>query len=245
MEADVTPQAAHARALTQADQDRLWRHYQTHAAEVFDLSYPRMRFLAARCARGQQVLNIGVGAGELERLLLERGVDAYALDPSEETIAKLRARLQMGDRARHGYAEAMPFESRCFDRVIMTEVLEHLSDETLRATLREVARVLKPHGELIGTVPYREDLSANEVICPHCEARFHRWGHHQRFETASMRVLLLQHGFAVHEAYPRVFADFRRRRPFPFMKAVIRHVLGRLGEPMAAPSLYFRAAVAQ
>jgi SAM-dependent methyltransferase len=227
--------------LTQENQDRIWRHYQTDATGIFDLSDPRMRFLARRCAAGTRVLNIGVGSGKLEELLLRRGVEMYSLDPSDKTIELLRARLGMGDRARQGYGEKIPFDAAFFDRVIMTEVLEHLPDDTLHATLSEVQRVLRPGGDLIGTVPYREDLSANIVICPHCDGRFHRWGHHQRFDTPSLRALLQRHGFVIKRLYPRVFPDFRRAQPFQFLKSIIRYVLGLMGEPMAAPNLYFRA----
>lgn len=188
-----------------------------------------------------RVLNIGVGSGLLEVLLLDRGVETYSLDPSAQSIEQLRTRLRMGDRARQGYAQQLPFEAGFFDRVIMTEVLEHLPDEVLHPTLDEVRRVLKPAGELTGTVPFREQLQANEVICPHCEAQFHRWGHAQSFDSSSLGALLLQHGFRIVRMYPRTFPDFRRPHARLFLKAMFRYVLGRLGEPLVTPNLYFSA----
>ena len=228
-------------ALDQREQDRIWQHHQVHNTSAFDLSYPRLRYLAARCAPGSRVLNIGVGSGLLEELLINNGVEVYSLDPSAQSIEQLRARLRMGDRARQGYAQQMPFEAGFFDRVIMTEVLEHLPDEVLHPTLDEVRRVLKPTGELTGTVPYREELQANEVICPRCEAQFHRWGHAQSFDRSSLGALLRQHGFRIERMYPRTFPDFRRPHARLFLKAAFRYVLGRLGEPLVTPNLYFSA----
>jgi ubiquinone/menaquinone biosynthesis C-methylase UbiE len=228
-------------ALKQEEQDRIWEHFQTHGRASFDLSYPRLRFLAGKCAPGTRVLNIGVGSGELERSLQQRGVDVYSLDPSADSIERLRTELKMGDRAQQGYGQQIPFESASFDTVIMTEVLEHLPTDTLHTTLDEVRRVLKPEGELTGTVPYREDLAANEVLCPNCQTQFHRWGHEQRFDVASLRALFTQHGLQVTTANPRTFPDFRRRSAALFAKAVFRYVLGRMGEPLVGPNLYFSA----
>lgn len=228
-------------SLTQQQQDRIWEHHQTNATGAFDLSYPRLRYFAERCAAGTRVLNIGVGSGYLERLLLSRGVEAYALDPSQQSVDRLRLELGMGDRARQGYGQQIPFENDLFDTVIATEVLEHLADGALDATLSEVRRVLRPGAEFTGTVPYREDMQANAVICPHCGANFHRWGHEQRFDGPRMRGLLEGHGFHVERLHPRAFADFRRTSPRAFVRALLRELLGRVGEPLVSPNLYFRA----
>ncbi len=228
-------------SLQQHEQDRIWRHYQTSAAASFDLSYPRLRFLAERCRPGSRVLNIGVGSGYLEGLLERRGVQAFSLDPSAETIERLRTELAVGSRAQQGYSQNMPFESDFFDTVIMTEVLEHLRDDILHPTLDEVRRVLKPGREFTGTVPYREDLAANEVLCPNCQVQFHRWGHEQRFDVTSLRELLTRHQLRVRTVYPRTFPDFRRRGLRPLVKATFRYVLGRMGESLVGPNLYFRA----
>lgn len=232
---------SHKIMLKQAEQDHIWKHYQNLARNTFDLSYPRLRFLAERCVPGTRVLNIGVGSGYLEKLLADRGVEVCALDPCGESITRLQVELNMGERAKHGYSQDIPFSVGHFDKVIMTEVLEHLPDDVLHATLDEVRRVLKPGGEFVGTVPYREDLKANEVVCPHCQAQFHRWGHQQSFDATSLGRLLKQHGFCVERIYPRSFPDFRRPGLKLLAKAVFRYVLGRMGEPLVSPSLYFIA----
>ncbi len=230
--------------LKQAEQDYIWRHYQNQARGTFDLSYPRLRFLAERCPPGTRVLNIGAGSGYLEKLLAGRGVEVCSLDPCGDSIARLQVELNMGERAKQGYSQDIPFNAGHFDKVIMTEVLEHLPEDVLHATVDEVRRVLKPGGQFVGTVPYREDLQANEAICPHCQAQFHRWGHQQSFDAASLGGLLRRHGFRVERIYPRTFPDFRRPGLRLFVKSVFRYVLGRMGEPLVNPSLYFIARAA-
>ena len=147
--------------LNQHEQDRLWDHLQTSVRHAFDLSYPRLRFLAEQCAPGSRVLNIGVGTGYLEELLAARGVQTFSLDPSAQSIDRLRADLHMGERARCGHSQQIPFDAAAFDTVIMTEVLEHLSTDVLHATLDEVHRVLRPGGEFTGTVPDRKSTRLN------------------------------------------------------------------------------------
>jgi len=225
--------------LKQTEQDDIWKHYQNHARGTFDLSYSRLRFLAKQCQSGSRVLNIGVGSGELEKMLVERGVEAFSLDPCEESIARLQVELSMGARAKQGYSQDIQFNAGFFDKVIMTEVLEHLQEDILHTTLDEVRRVLKPGGEFIGTVPYREDLQASEVFCPQCQAQFHRWGHHQSYDVVSLGELFKQHGFRVKRMYSCGFPDFRRPGLRNFLRAVFRYVLGRMGEQLVGPNLYF------
>ena len=64
-------------------------------------------------------------------------------------------------KGRHGggsYVAAdgmqLPFKTGIFDHTICSEVLEHLADD--RQALQELARVMKPSGQLILTFPHRK-----------------------------------------------------------------------------------------
>jgi ubiquinone/menaquinone biosynthesis C-methylase UbiE len=189
------------------NQDVIWEHFQNEGVEAFGRADPRLEFLVRRLNRGERALNIGVGSGVLERRATEKGVDIWALDPSERAIEKLRAVLSIGKRAQAGYSQNLPFPDQFFDTVIMSEVLEHLDDAVRQTTLGEVYRVLKPAGRFIGTVPARERLEDNAVVCPNCEHHFHRWGHQASFDVASMESFLAR-CFAVETAHERFFNEW-------------------------------------
>lgn len=52
-------------------------------------------------------------------------------------------------------AEKMPFDNSQFDVVMVTEALEHFFDEAV--VLKEVHRILKPNGVMLGTTPIGEN----------------------------------------------------------------------------------------
>jgi predicted SAM-dependent methyltransferase len=98
--------------------------------------------------------------------------------------------LGLGDRAQVGYSQATPFTDHHFEVVVMSEVIEHLTDEELPATSKEVLRVLESGGRFIGTRPADENLLANQIMCPHCGRTSHRWGHIQTFNRNSLEQIL-------------------------------------------------------
>lgn len=222
-------------------QDRIWRHYQDHNPAHFGESHPRYRFLAARCRPGERVLNIGSGDGGLEIMLQSRGAVVSLLDPSPETVARLRSALDAGERARQGHSQAIPFDSQTFDVVIMTEVLEHLTEAALLETLREVFRVLVAGGRFLGTVPFDEDLTREQVFCPHCQHTFHERGHLQSFTCGRLAGLLSNAGFDVQRCYVRAFAHWQAGTARGLARAAFRHVLGLLKERLVSPNIYFES----
>jgi SAM-dependent methyltransferase len=174
------------------DERRIWEYYQNDDVvgdSVFN-ARPRYAYVAARIQPGDRALNIGVGRGGLEALLVEKGVAVHALDPGERSIGRIREKYALGEAARVGFSQAIPFPDSHFDVVVMCEVLEHLSDDVIEASLAEVTRVLRPGGRFMGTVPADEDLLANLVMCPHCGETFHRWGHLQRFDRPKLEHTL-------------------------------------------------------
>lgn len=194
-------------ALPDPVQHRIWDHYQNDARESFAASTSRLRHLAGMVPRGGRVLDVGVGSGVFEEVATAMGLQVYALDPSERSIASLRERLAMGERAQVGYSQSMPFPDGHFDAVVMSEVMEHLPDDVLAKTVEEIHRVLVPGGVLLGTVPARDEIERHTVFCLHCGERFHRWGHVRAFDEASMRALLSR-TLRVEEIYERPFTTW-------------------------------------
>ena len=225
------------------DEQRIWDHFQTTRVDAFDRARGRYAAMAAQAVRRQggatgRVLNIGIGAGGLERLMKARGWTVAALDPSPAAVAPL---VEEAIDARCAVAQDMPFETGLFDIVVASEVLEHIEPATRAQALAEIHRVLKPGGWLIGSVPYCEVLADHEVICPDCGKVFHRWGHVSSFDLAQMHGELAARFDAV-SCRRLSFVDWSAARtPGRFIKALAQSLLGRMGEAIASPSIEFAA----
>jgi SAM-dependent methyltransferase len=172
------------------EQSKIWRHFQTAKPESFLGAGMRLAYLASRLPNNAITVNIGVGSGQFERIARSLGHRVLSLDPDAQSLLVAHG----GDAyAAAALVQALPFGDATLDVVVASEVIEHLSDDILDAGLREVRRVLKPGGMLLGTVPFEEDLLASEVVCPHCGNVFHKVGHVRAFGFRSMRSLLSEH----------------------------------------------------
>lgn len=186
------------------------------------------------------MLNIGVGLGELEELLIARGFDVYCLDPIPETTQAMRQKLRLGDKARIGYASHLPFDAETFDCVIMTEVIEHLREDETKQALAEVRRVLKTRGRFIGTVPADENLVESMVVCPRCSHRFHRWGHQQTLSATKLHQLLQQNFNSV--SVKRVYLpEFSKLNLAGKIYCGLKIVASSIGIKGHGENLYFEA----
>tara|TARA_R110002074_G_scaffold304679_2_gene475933 strand:- start:8244 stop:8936 length:693 start_codon:yes stop_codon:yes gene_type:complete len=224
------------------NQDKIWDAYQNDK----DLQFMgcrdggRIDFFSKLIPQSVSVLNIGVGLGRLEKLLFEKGVDVHSLDPSEASIANLQSSIGLGEKAKVGYSQDIPFSENYFDFVIMTEVIEHLSDAVLKKTISEVSRVLKPGGMFVGSVPANENLIEGVVICPHCGERFHRWGHLQSFSALSLRKAIAA-SFEEVSVQRIVFLDFKSLNWKGKLAACLRWLQARLGKTGSNQNFYFSA----
>lgn len=223
--------------MNQVNQGKIWDYYQNKEMDFGGFSDARDRYVVKHLKSGQTVLDIGVGSGGVVKLALSKGVDIYAIDPSEETIDQIIENLDLSDKAKVGYAQEIPFDDGIFDVVVMSEVLEHLDDEILNATLSEVKRVLSPEGMFLSTVPYKESLSSSMVFCPECGNQFHRWGHVQSFDKVKMKKLLNENGFIANDVRITTFVDWQRKGTKQLVKSLVRLLLARMGEDIADPHI--------
>ena len=188
-------------------QSLIWDYYQNVAPEYFRGSAERLRYLAKNVKPKGKVLNIGIGAGIFEEIAIKQGLNVFSLDPNKKAIASLRQRFSMDEKAKVGYSQDIPFPDEFFDAVVISEVIEHLSDEILKKTLKEVLRVLLIGGRIIGTVPAREKLNEQAVVCPKCGERFHRWGHIQSFDSELIKAFLSPY-FHAEKIFERHFYNW-------------------------------------
>jgi ubiquinone/menaquinone biosynthesis C-methylase UbiE len=102
---------------------------------------------------GHRVLDLGCGTATLpiriKQLVPEARVVGLDGDPQVLTIAHKKA-VQAAVKLDfvQGMAFHLPFPDNTFDRIVSSLVLHHLTPASKQRTLREVHRVLHPHGEL-------------------------------------------------------------------------------------------------
>jgi SAM-dependent methyltransferase len=108
---------------------------------------------------GMKLLDIGCGRGEIVAHCAVNGVLAIGIDYSEDGIRLAqRAIMRIDANGREtrkpphlclSNAKRLPFPDNTFDRVVMSDIVEHLHPRELKTTLQEVCRALAPGGELL------------------------------------------------------------------------------------------------
>jgi demethylmenaquinone methyltransferase/2-methoxy-6-polyprenyl-1,4-benzoquinol methylase len=110
------------------------------------------RFLVSRVGAepGDTVLDVATGTAAVAIELARRsGCRVVGLDQSDEMLAEGRRRVAaagLADRIElvQGEAERLPFDAASFDALTFTYLLRYVNDP--RATLEELARVVRPGG---------------------------------------------------------------------------------------------------
>jgi demethylmenaquinone methyltransferase/2-methoxy-6-polyprenyl-1,4-benzoquinol methylase len=100
-------------------------------------------------ARGARVLDVATGTGMVAAELRSRAdCRVVGLDQSAEMLAGARRRFAGDERVEliEGQAERLPFADDSFDALTFTYLLRYVDDPP--ATLRELARVVKPGGRV-------------------------------------------------------------------------------------------------
>ena len=109
----------------------------------------------SRLNTGSRLLDLGCGRGGLVEQLDHPSERVIGVDPDWNSLGEHRlaaARPPMPRVA--GLSKELPFSQGCFDVVIASWVLEHLSNPV--DDLREIKRLLKPLGSFIFITPNRQ-----------------------------------------------------------------------------------------
>ena len=131
------------------------RRYDALSAALSFWQDPRWRralVSAAAPKPGDRVLDVATGTGMVAAELLARcDCSVVGIDQSAEMLAAARARFASREGSRveliEGQAEALPFPDASFDALTFTYLLRYV--DAPRATVRELARVVRPGGRVV------------------------------------------------------------------------------------------------
>ncbi|HEY1279739.1 MAG TPA: class I SAM-dependent methyltransferase [Acidimicrobiales bacterium] len=160
---------------------------------------------------GDRLLDLGCGFGRHAFEAARRGARVVACDYAEAELKEVRNTFAAMAAAHEveaadctgtvqGDATRLPFADGSFDRVIASEVLEHIPDD--EAALGELARVLRPGGTMAVTVPSFVPERICWALSDEYHAPFVDGGHVRIYREPELRRKLrdagLTPGFAHH-----------------------------------------------
>jgi SAM-dependent methyltransferase len=104
---------------------------------------------------GRDCLDIGADNGVISLLLRRLGGRWSSADLDERAVASIRELV--GERVYQLDGARTPFAERSFDQVVIVDYLEHIADD--RGFARELARIVRPGGDVIINVPHLKPRS--------------------------------------------------------------------------------------
>ena len=168
-------------------------------------------------SRGEKLLDLGCGMGRHAFQAVRLGARVVALDAASEEVTQVRntigAMVDAGEvrkddeaGAVQGNALCLPFSDASFDRVIASEVLEHIPDD--EQAMAELSRVLRPGGTMAVTVPRCGPEFVNWALSdeyhnvPGGHVRIYRQSQLRgRLESTGLRATGSHHAHGLHAPY--------------------------------------------
>ena len=161
---------------------------------------------------GDRVLDLGCGFGRHAFESARQGADVVACDMSlaelKDVTGMFKALAYDSSSATNGDATRLPFADASFDRIIASEVLEHVPDDG--AAFAELARVLKPGGTIAVTVPAWLAERVCWALTEEYHAPFVEGGHvriytesglRSKLRSAGLRPTASHHAHSLHTPY--------------------------------------------
>jgi ubiquinone/menaquinone biosynthesis C-methylase UbiE len=161
--------------------------YHGSLAEGWEHRYRKSSFqmrqaVLENCLQGRNLagtlwLDAGCGTGTLARWLAARGCSVLGVDAAPEMVAAANQSLRSdshSDRLSFVHIKTisrLALDDGSLDGILCSSVLEYLPDPS--ACLTELARVLKPRGLLLVSVPNRNSIARQlQLACHHLGSRF-------------------------------------------------------------------------
>jgi 2-polyprenyl-3-methyl-5-hydroxy-6-metoxy-1,4-benzoquinol methylase len=147
------------------------------------------RFVEGNAKRRLNVCELGCGTGgNLSSLADDH--DVVGVECSADALKY--ARRALGDRVRFGrLPDEIDFAPNSFDVVLMTDVLEHIENDT--ASARTALDLVRPDGIVVATVPAYQWLFSPRDVHHHHFRRYGQNQFRQLWSCAGARIELLSH----------------------------------------------------
>ncbi len=174
-----------------------------------------VRYERLQVEPGDRVLDLGCGFGRHAFESMRRGGNVVACDFALAELKDVTGMFKAiaaeeadtlpagaGGSAANGDATRLPFADGAFDRIIASEVLEHIPDDV--AAFAELARVLRPGGTLAVTVPAWLSERVCWALTDEYHAPFVEGGHVRIYTEPGLRAKLRAAGLkpgAAHHAH--------------------------------------------
>ena len=204
--------------------------------------------------QGELILDVGCGRAIDGARLAKGGANVIGLEPSHvmllrahEYLSENNARVALAQ----GIGENLPFKSRSFDKVMCKGALDHFISPS--KTMEEIARVLKPDGEMIVSIANFDSLGfrwgkrlypVTKFLSPSLAKERKPWeipiDHKYKFDYPLLASLVKQHfgikrrkGISLFFGLP-LWGSFLSRLPHSVSYGLLK-ILDKLARPF--PSL--------
>lgn len=153
------------------DQKEVWKKYDNNVKEI-----NRAKKVITLIPNDvKSMLDIGCGNGIITNMIEKPFV--VGLDFAKIPLTQVKT------NAIQASFVALPIKSKKFDLILITEVLEHLDDETYIKAIKEIKR-LKANYLLI-TVPFNENVELGLCKCSICGNLFNASHHYRKFNNSN------------------------------------------------------------
>ncbi len=181
--------------------------------------YFEHRLVAERLALepGMSVLDLGSGTGlfalylasQLKCQVVASDVAEHCLEWQRQAGRRVGMPLEPGSafEVRKIDSREIPFEDNTFDRVINLGSIEHIAGQGDRLTASEMARVCKPGGRLVLSVPFAREYTEDETPS-------HYSGFERRYDEETLRTRIID-----ASGLPVIALDYFGEPKFRFSRA--------------------------
>ena len=152
---------------------------------------------------GLRILDFGAASGHKAMLFSVLGAHAIAVDIAAEAIKRMQnAREASGlhfEVVQGDISALEAFAADSFDRILCSEVIEHIPENILLRFCNSIERVLKPGGIMFLTTPNYEVYGPAE-----CSPEYYQntpYGHYKHYRLDELQTLLDQSSLRVNNSW--------------------------------------------